>query len=260
MNQIASDVSPSTNIGIPEMPPPSLLRDASLFLDFDGTLVEIASRPDGVSVDDRLRRLITRLGERLDGRMAVVSGRPADTITHYLGEGFAISGSHGLEMRWADGRRDAPDRPHGLVEAMAEMRRFADGHDGILIEEKPFGVGLHYREASSAAAEAAARDISERLARETGMQLQSGKKVFELRAAGADKGQAIAAFLQSAPFAGHKPLFLGDDDTDEHGFVVVRDLGGAGILVGDPRETAARYRLGGVSDVLEWLETAVEAL
>ncbi|WP_343227967.1 trehalose-phosphatase [Stakelama flava] len=241
-------------------PPDGLLRGASLFLDFDGTLVEIASRPDGVAVDQRLRALILRLGERLDGRMAVVSGRPADTIAEYLGTGFAISGSHGLEMRWADGRRDAPDRPDGLVEAVARLRRFADEHAGMLVEEKPYGVGLHFREAEGDRAEAAAREISERLAGETGMQLQAGKKVFELRAAGADKGEAIAAFMASAPFAGHTPLFLGDDKTDEHGFAVVRDQGGAGVLVGEPRETAARYRLDGVNETLAWLEIAAEAV
>ncbi len=260
MNHAASDALSQIKRGALEPPPVTLLRQGSLFLDFDGTLVEFASRPDGVAVDERLRALIARLGSVMHGRMAVVSGRPADTIAEYLGDGFAISGSHGLEMRWPDGRRSAPDRPDGLLKAIERLHEVADAHDGVLIEEKPFGVGVHYREAQDADTETALRDIAERLARETAMQLQTGKKVFELRAAGADKGEAIAAFMQGAPFAGHEPVFLGDDETDEHGFAVVREMNGAGILVGEARETAARYHLSGVGATLDWLEAAIEAV
>ena len=260
MNHAASDALHHTLSGALEPPPITLLRHGSLFLDFDGTLVEFASRPDGVAVDERLRALIARLGSVMDGRMAVVSGRPADTIAEYLGDGFAISGSHGLEMRWPDGRRHAPDRPQGLVEAIERLHDLADRRDGVLVEEKPFGVGLHYREATDPETESVVREVAEQLARETGMQLQGGKKVFELRAAGADKGEAIAAFMQGAPFAGHDPVFLGDDETDEHGFAVVREMEGAGVLVGDARETAARYRLSGVGATLDWLEAAIEAV
>ncbi|WNO52923.1 trehalose-phosphatase [Stakelama saccharophila] len=241
-----------------QVPPVDLLRDASLFLDFDGTLVEIAHRPDGVLVDARLRALVSRLVQDMNGRVAIVSGRPIAAIAGYLGEGVAISGSHGLEMRWPDGRERAPERPATLDMVLARLREFADDREGLLVEEKPLGVGLHYRGAESLEAEA--RELVGRLADETGLTVQSGKKVLELRLAGAHKGEAIRHFLEGPPFAGFRPVFIGDDVTDEDGFAAVAHIGGAGILVGDARPTDARYRLAGVGSTLDWLEAACAAL
>ncbi|MBR0551363.1 trehalose-phosphatase [Stakelama marina] len=259
MTNAATNAPQTDGIGALANPPRDLLRGSSLFLDFDGTLVEIAARPDGIEVDARLRSLVKHLAAALDGRLAIVSGRPMQSIAEYLGEGFAVSGSHGLEMRWADGREVVPARPDGLDTATAELKAFAEHWDGVLIEEKPFGVGLHYREAA-AEAEDASRLLVEQLADATGLKLQAGKKVFELRLAGAHKGAAIAAFMDTPPFAGSSPVFLGDDVTDEDGFEAVAQLGGAGILVGDVRPTLARYRLDDVTATLDWLEAAKEAL
>jgi trehalose 6-phosphate phosphatase len=244
----------------PDEPPPvDLLRGGSLFLDFDGTLVEIVERPDAVAVDSRLAKLMSRLADRLQGRLAVVSGRPRAEIEHlFQGDGFAVGGSHGLELRWPDGRLVAPDKPSGLAEIVAQLRDLAGIHPGTLVEEKPFGVALHYRGAPEAGADC--HLLAERLAAESGLALQKGKMVIELRLAGADKGAALLAFMAEPPMRGTRPIFLGDDLTDEAAFRAAAALGGHGILVGPTHGSAAHYHLPDVEAVRAWLEDAAEAL
>ena len=237
-------------------PPPAHLADgASLFLDFDGTLVEIAPRPDAVAVDDRLRTLIAELSRRFDGRVAIVSGRGAAEIDALFGGlDCPIVGSHGAELRGVE-RAEMPERPAALDSVAARFHALAETLPGLVVEIKPLGVGLHYR--GVPAAEAEARALAEELAAATGLTLQRGKMVFELRAPG-DKGRAIAALMGAMPFAGSRPVFLGDDFTDEPGFATVARLGGAGVLVGPVRETEAAYRLPDVTSTLRWLERIAE--
>jgi trehalose 6-phosphate phosphatase len=252
--------TPTTGDSQPDEPPPlDLLLDGSLFLDFDGTLVEIVERPDAVAVDRRLATLMSRLADRLQGRLAVVSGRPrAEIDALFGGDGFAVGGSHGLELRWPDGRMIAPATPAGLTEIAAQMRALVNAQPGIFIEEKPFGIALHYRGAPDAAADCHA--LAKRLAGQFGFALQTGKMVVELRAAGGDKGAALRAFMAEPPMRGTRPLFVGDDLTDEDAFAAASALGGHGILVGPPRASAAHYRLPDVAAVRAWLESAEEAL
>lgn len=240
-------------------PPADLLRDAALFLDFDGTLVELQEHPDAVAVDARLAALINRLNTALDGRVAIVSGRPVDGIRALFRDpAFAISGSHGLEVAWPDGRHTRAERPAALDRIVERMKAFATATHGVLVEEKPLGAALHYR--TVPAAEGAARDLAGRLAAEAGLHLQTGKMMIEVRVAGADKGTALRTLMQAPLFAGRTPVFLGDDDTDEPAMVAARDLGGAGVLIGAPRETAAAWRLDDVSQTLSWLDAATESL
>lgn len=231
---------------------PNRADRASLFLDFDGTLVDIAPRPDAVRVDAALKTLVAALVARFDGRVAIVSGRGAAQIDALLDRpGIPIAGSHGAELTGIAGAA-APIRPAALDAVAPHLRQFAATIPGLLVEEKPLGIGLHYRGAPRA--EAAARTLAERLAADTGLTLQRGKMVFELRAPG-DKGAAIAALMAVPPFADSRPVFLGDDLTDEAGFAAVARLGGAGVLVGPARLTHARYRLPDVAAARRWLET-----
>lgn len=240
------------------MPAGDLLAGASLFLDFDGTLVELEDRPDLVRADDALIELMRRLGDALDGRLAVVTGRASGHIAELFGDmGFAIGGSHGVEFRWPDGRVAVPERPETLDQVVAELQAFAHGRANVLVETKPFGAGLHYRMAPEH--EDDARVLAEALARAHGLHLQPGKMMIELRTASGDKGSAIERLMQAPPFAGTRPVFLGDDVTDEDGFDAVAAMGGAGILIGATRPTAARYRLESVSEVRKWLEAAAGA-
>jgi trehalose 6-phosphate phosphatase len=242
---------------MPDSPPPPLSRlaPAALFLDFDGTLVELAEAPGSIAVPTGLTPLLDRLSGRLDGRLAIVSGRAVDDLRRHLG-GFAavLSGSHGAELHYADGRSIPVSVPPGLAEARESIRRFAAAGEGLLVEDKPAGVALHYRLAPERAEEADA--FLEALARRSGLAFQRGKMVAELRPEGSDKGAALSRLMAEPPFAGARPVFVGDDLTDEDAFRAAAALGGEGVLVGPPRPSAARWRLDGVAEVTSWLESA----
>ena len=236
------------------LPPPTLARDAALFIDFDGTLVDLAPTPDAVRPAAHLPALLARLAARLGGRLALVSGRGAAELAAFLGDPpLIVAGSHGVETRRPDGRIDAPAAPDTQA-LLAALRGFVADHPGTLAEEKRFGAALHWRQAPEA--EAAATAFAVDLAERHRLHLQPGKMVAELRAAGGDKGDAVTILMRQPGWTGTRPLFLGDDLTDEAGFSAAAALGGAGILVGDPRDTAAAYRLPDVAGTLAWLAEA----
>ncbi|WP_231727393.1 MULTISPECIES: trehalose-phosphatase [unclassified Sphingomonas] len=239
--------------------PPSALGDgAALFLDFDGTLVAIAARPDAVCVSPDLPALIQRLRDRLGGRLAIISGRALDDLDALLElPDIAASGSHGAELRWPDGTRQPVNRPVALDGITAQLHAFAADHSGTLVEAKPLGVALHHRGAPDAADACAA--IMQHFAESEGFALQTGKMVHELRLPGSTKGDAVRAFMADPQFAGSVPVFVGDDVTDEEGFLAVAGFGGLGVLVGELRETAARARLDDVAAVHDWLSGLVGA-
>ena len=233
-------------------PPPSLLEGAALFLDFDGTLVELAEAPDAISVPADLGILLGRLSERLDGRLALVSGRGIRDIERYVDcAGLAISGSHGLELRLAGGEIVSPDLPPSMAEAVTAIQQFAEGLEGVIVEDKSMGVALHYRRVPDAEREVL--DFMQGVAARTGLTIQHGKMMTELRPPGADKGDAVRAFMTEPEFRSARPVFVGDDLTDEYAFMAALALGGDGVLVGDARDTAARWRLPGVPAVARWL-------
>lgn len=236
-------------------PPPHLLADASLFLDFDGTLVEIAESPDAVAVAAQVPALLQRLARALDGRVAIVTGRPVAEVRALLAPAvWPVAGSHGLEIAGIDGAVIAPDRPDALDTALDAAHALARRHPGMLVEDKPFGVGLHYRRAATAGGEAAA--LADELAAAHDLTVQHGKMVVELRLKGRDKGAAVDMLMREPARRGTRPVFMGDDVTDEAGFRAARALGGAGVLVGPLRDTAADYRVDGVAAALGWLDLA----
>ena len=240
-----------------EVPPPSLLDGAALFLDFDGTLVELAAAPDAIHVSPALAPLLKRLHERLDGRLALISGRSiADLERHIECAGLALSGSHGLEVRLGDGTLTHRGGDHDLTEARERLNGLARSAPGLLVEEKPYGLALHYRQAPEE--EDRVSELMSELARDGGFELQQGKMVIELRPPGADKGDAVRAFMAEPGFAGARAIFVGDDMTDEHAFAAAAAMGGAGVLVGPPRDTAAQWRLPDVAAVTEWLSQAAD--
>lgn len=237
----------------PNLPPPpiALLNGAALFLDFDGTLAPIADTPDGVAVDDALFATLQTLRARLDGRLAIVSGRSVETL-HALGFGdFLIAGTHGLEFAHPGEAIDAPPRLPAIDAVETAFNHFADDKPGILVERKTISVGLHFRGAPIWEAEAG--DLAAVLAARHGLTIQRGKMLFELRPGGADKGSAVQRLMQQSPMIGGIPVFIGDDVTDEEGFAAASELGGAGILVGPQRSTLAAYSLEQVAAVRHYL-------
>ena len=232
------------------------LRAGALFLDLDGTLAAIAARPEDVGPDPKRSVLLRDLGRRLDGRLAVISGRTIAEVDRILdGAVVSVAGVHGLERRWPDGRLERPDPDPGLKAAWDELAPLVRRFPALLIEDKGLALGVHYRAAPEA--EQAVRDTTHLIAAQTGLVIQTGDKVVELRGLGPRKGDAVGAFMRIAPFAGARPVFVGDDLTDEDGFSAAFALGGEGVLVGPQRQTAARRRLDNVDAVIEWLGQAI---
>lgn len=239
-------------------PPVTADRPLALFLDLDGVLAPMAPTPDAVVADARRTAVLRRLDEALNGRLAIVSGRTLGEIDRIAGEAApSAAGVHGLERRRRDGAVDRPPPSPGVARALAAFRAFAADRPGVIVEDKAVSTGLHYRQAPDSAD--AALVLARSLADSTGLTLQPGHMVLELRTPGADKGGALTAFMAEPPFAGALPIMVGDDLTDEAGFRAAEALGGFGVLVGPYRQTAARHGLSGVPAVMDWLEAVAEA-
>ena len=236
-------------------PTAGFLAGAALFLDFDGTLVELTPTPDGTRVDGPLLTLLAEVRASLGGRLAIVSGRSIEVLRGTFGLGdFWLAGSHGLELAAPHLDIESPARDPAIDEAQRALEVFVADKPGLFVEPKALGVGLHFRPAPQF--QRACEAFTERLARETGLVNQHGKMMYELRPGGADKGTAIGALLQRTPFLGGRPIFFGDDLTDEAGFSEVVKHHGAGVLVGPERQSAARYRLEDVEAVRALLRAA----
>lgn len=240
-------------------PPKSLLRNASLFIDLDGTLIELASRPDAITIDERLRDVLSCLRNVLRNRIVIVSGRPASELKRLLRlPGLAVAGSHGGELHLPDGRHCLPSSVSPPEYVLSRLRLVAAMHPGVILEEKPLGLAIHFRLAPEAADDC--QRAAEEIAATEGYGLQPGKMVFELKFHSATKGDAVSQLMKEQPLSGGTPLFIGDDLTDEAGFETATRLGGAGVLVGMPRQTHASYRLDSVAMALDWLEDSAKCM
>lgn len=236
------------------LPEPATPRGCvALFLDMDGVLAPLAPTPDAVVADPRRTAVIARLVKALDGRVAIVSGRTLEEIDRIADHASpAAAGVHGLVRRRANGDVITFAPSPGVARAAEAITAFAAERPGLLVERKGVAVGVHYRQAPQYEAEVLA--LAHGLAATHGLSIQPGVLVVELKTPGADKGAALTAFMGETPFRGARPIMLGDDLTDEHGFIAAEALGGFGVLVGPPRETAARFGLSGPDAVLDWLE------
>jgi trehalose 6-phosphate phosphatase len=229
-----------------------------LFLDVDGTLLDISPTPDAVRVDATLLELMITAERALCGAVALVSGRPIETLDELFAPlRWPMAGLHGLE------RRDATGGLHvsGPVDARLGAARhalqaLAAATPGTLLEDKGRTLALHYRAVPEREYEL--RRAMQSLATELGEQYQllEGKRVLELKPAHASKADAIRAFLAEPPFAGRRPLFIGDDVTDLDGFAAVERVGGLSVAVGDRVE--AQVRVASPRDVRALLADLIE--
>ncbi len=245
--------------GTNNLPPPA--PGWAVFLDVDGTLIEIAERPAAVRVEPRMIGVLAALVRVTDGAVALVSGRPVE----FLDKLFAplvlpAAGLHGLERRDAAGHWAVRAGRHAdIYRFSAAFAKFVAAHPGTEIEDKGLTIALHYRRAPEAGP--AARALADRLAAEGdgAFRVQQGKMVAELRPEGPDKGAVVTAFMAEPPFAGRLPVFVGDDVTDEAGFAEVNRRGGHSVRVGAPSgPTAARWQVPTVAALAEWLAAVAE--
>ncbi len=218
-----------------------LSPSCALFLDFDGTLVDIASQPQAVVVPPGLPDTLARWRDLLAGAVAVVSGRPIQQIDGFLAPlVLSVAGVHGAERRRADGSL-AWEAVHPMQPVEEAAMGLVRAHPALVMEAKRGSIALHYRQAPElqflclAAMQAAVEQAP-------GLTLLCGKMVVEAKPSCTSKSQAIEAFMQEAPFAGRMPVFVGDDVTDESGFASVQRCGGIGVKVGEG-PTIARERV-----------------
>jgi trehalose 6-phosphate phosphatase len=211
------------------------LRSIALLLDIDGTLLDIAPRPQDVRVPDDLPDILSRLAHGLDGALAFVSGRTLSDIDHlFAPRRFAAIGGHGAEMRIA------PDGPvqHSHVKPIDDaLRRILlelHARDaGVIVENKTYSVAVHYRLAPQRGEEIAAA-VARACAGRDDLEILPGKAVIEIKLRGFDKGTALRRLMNRRPFRGRRPIFIGDDVTDDAAFAVLPELSGIGLSVGAP--------------------------
>jgi len=235
------------------IPPALAPARPALFVDFDGTLVELVDDPQAVAIDRAALLRLAELQSELRGAFAVLSGRRIGDLDRFLEPlRFAAAGVHGLERR--SGPNEAIERlagPERLDPLRRDLGRQLGGRVDLRLEDKGMALVLHYRGHPELRAEAE-RLMAEAVRGDEGFAVMNGDHIVEVHLAGMDKGRALAAFLVAEPFRGRVPVYLGDDTTDEFAFRAVKERGGIAIKVGTgPSE--ADYRLAGVDSVHRWL-------
>jgi len=213
------------------MPKP-LAGGAALFLDIDGTLLDIAARPDAVVVPPGLPALLARVRERLGGALAIVTGRPLAQVDEFFPGNLPAAAEHGAILRDAAGvLHRIATRPAAFGRWLETLNAETRKIPGVIIEVKDVSIVIHYRQAPAAAAWL--RCLAESLIAESGpdVALLPAHMAFELRPRGAGKDAALAWFMVRPPFAGRVPVFIGDDTTDEPAIALATALGGAGLHV-----------------------------
>ncbi len=241
-------------VKIAKTTPPAPSLDWCLFLDVDGTLLELTDTPSGVAADPMLKSLLKEVAERLGGAVALVSGRSIA----YLDALFAplklpAAGLHGVERRKASGAIQGANYSDAQLDgARAALQAFVDAHPGTLLEDKGRNLAVHYRLAPEL--EASVRGVVAAAAAPMGSNyhVQEGSMVLEIKPHGFTKATAAKEFMQEAPFSGRTPVFVGDDLTDQAGLEAVEALGGISIGVGD--RVRAQWRFEDPLAVRHWLE------
>jgi trehalose 6-phosphate phosphatase len=246
--------------GLPVPSDPGPDADWALFLDVDGTVLDFAPRPDAVVVHSRLLSDLDALCARLNGAVALVSGRPLAQLDDLFGWNHrAAAGLHGAQLRTTTGRVVQPDHDEAFAELLREAAAVVEAAQGVTLEDKTHALALHYRHAS------AAREAADKIAHSllelagTGYALQRGDHVIELKPADADKGRALDAIMATAPFRGRRPWMLGDDLTDEDAFEHVNARDGVSVIVGPRRPTRARYAMPEPAAVRAWLHALADS-
>jgi trehalose 6-phosphate phosphatase len=233
----------------------------ALFLDIDGTLLDIAARPDAVFVPDGVVSLLAALNRSLDGAVALVSGRAIERIDAFFAPLIlSAAGQHGAEIRIGNGAIKTFETPNGgAAELLPSIQAFASTRPGILVEYKGMTIAIHYRAAPQYGAELEKFLDEATAGQRAKLEIMRGHLVFDIKPRGVGKGTAVDRFMRTPSFAGRIPVFLGDDRTDEDGFAAANRLGGFGVKVGGQGPTAAAWRMENPEEVRSWLAGFAQA-
>jgi trehalose 6-phosphate phosphatase len=218
---------------------------SGLVLDFDGVLSPIVEDPTASAMPEPVAAILARLAPAL-GLLAVLSGRPAEFLANRVRVGgVRLLGSYGIEQIWNGVRQIDPEARKWLgpvQEASRTLRDVLSASPGIRVEEKSVSVAVHWRQAPDRSAAAGeVRRVTARIAAETGLRLEPGKLVEELRPPlDVDKGSAISALMASEKLT--TIAYAGDDLGDIPALLAVREAGGYALVVDHGSETDPRLR------------------
>jgi trehalose 6-phosphate phosphatase len=236
--------------GIDQIPPRDIARRGAVFLDFDGTLVDIAPTPEAIRVPPGLPPLLAQLARTTGGATALLSGRTIEALDRFLmPTRLAAAGEHGAVLR-RNGNGARERQAHLAVPPawLAAAEVMVASRPGAILERKPAGFTLHAR-ACPGALPAFVDALSAMVAVDDRFALLHAHMAVELRPAGTDKGRALMALMEQPPFAGRVPVFVGDDVTDEDAISAALALGGIGLRVDEA--------FGSPDGVRAWLATIV---
>ncbi len=236
-------------------PPATLDASWALFLDVDGTLLDIADEPQAVIVPDGLVADMARLSGLLGGALALVSGRPVAELDRLFQPlVLAAAGQHGAELRLDPGAPILAHRIDPVLPALApRVREVAAVWPNVEVEEKGAAIAVHFRRAPEAELQLTRALGALVEAAGGGIELLEGKMVRELRDRRHTKGSAVGTFMALSPFTGRRPVFIGDDVTDEDGFRAAEAAGGIALAVGVNPAVPRRPTFTGAAAVRDWL-------
>lgn len=241
---------------------PRLRRDRALFLDLDGTLLDLAPTPDAVAVPPDLRRDLKGLHAALGGALALVSGRGIADVDRILAPlRLPVAGQHGAEMRaTGDAEITHPVPDVDLGQLRRRLTAFAAAHPGVVVEDKGRSVTAHYRQAPRYRDEL--RKLMIELVAETGdgLEILDARMAFDAKSRSVNKRLAVEWFMRRPPFLGRSPVFAGDDTTDEDGFAAVLALSGDAIRVGTDADSIAQWRAAAPQEIRQWLRNSIAEL
>lgn len=225
----------------------------ALFLDLDGTLIDIAAAPDAVRVPADLGPLLGLISRRLNGAVAIVTGRLLSDLDALVAPlRLPAAGLHGMEWR-ASGDGEVVVAQAETVDAIrGAVAEIANAHPGVVLEDKGKALALHYRNAPEQK-EWLAEQIAILLASHPGLKAMPGKMVLEIKPAGVSKYTAVRQLMRSPPFLGRVPVFVGDDVTDQDGFRAALEAGGLAVAVAERPDEQASLTLAAPLAVRDWL-------
>lgn len=234
---------------------PRSLEGVALFLDVDGTLLDLAPSPFAVAVPREMPDLLRGLGRASAGATALVTGRRIESVDSLFSHAVVpVAGIHGSEIRLPDLSLITARRSGEMDAARADLDRWLASSTGPWLEDKGLALAVHYRGFESSADRIEQYLLGLASGANGALAVQRGKMVIELRSSETDKGRAVRRLSAFAPFAGRRPLAIGDDQADEAMFRVVNELGGVSIHVGSGEvRSAASHRLDSPASVRRYL-------